>query len=36
MEDSNEDRGRSRRAGAEDWRWSHKSGTQLLNDREVG
>jgi hypothetical protein len=25
---SNEDRGRSRRPGAEDWGWSHRSGTQ--------
>jgi hypothetical protein len=32
---SDEDRGRSRRLGAEDWRWSHISGTQWPGDREV-
>jgi hypothetical protein len=31
-----EDRGRSRRPGVEDQRWSHRSGTQWPNDREVG
>jgi hypothetical protein len=33
---SDEDRGRSRRPGAEDRRWSHRSGTQWLGGREVG
>jgi hypothetical protein len=33
---SDEDRGRSRRLGAKDWRWSHRSGTQWLGGREVG
>jgi hypothetical protein len=33
---SNEDRGRSRRPGAEDRGWSHRSGTQWPGDREVG
>jgi hypothetical protein len=33
---SDEDRGRSRRPAAEDWGWSHRSGTQWLSDREVG
>jgi hypothetical protein len=36
MVGNNEDRGRSRRPGAEDRGWSHKSGTQLLDDREFG
>jgi hypothetical protein len=30
-----EDRGRSRRPGAEDQRWSHRSDTRWLGDREV-
>jgi hypothetical protein len=33
---SDEGRGRSRRPGAEDRGWSHRSGTQWLGDREVG
>jgi hypothetical protein len=33
---NDEDRGRSRRPGAEDRGWSHKSGTQWPGDREVG
>jgi hypothetical protein len=33
---SDEDRGRSRRPGAEDRRWSHRSGTRWSGDREVG
>jgi hypothetical protein len=33
---SDEDRGRSRKAGAEDRGWSHRSGTQSPGDREVG
>jgi hypothetical protein len=33
---SDEDRGRSRRPGAEDRGWSHMSGTQWLNDQKVG
>jgi hypothetical protein len=33
---NNEDRGRSRRPGAEDRGWSHRSGTQWSGDREVG
>jgi hypothetical protein len=33
---SDEDHGRSRRHGAEDWGWSHRSGTQWLGDRGVG
>jgi hypothetical protein len=36
MADSDEDRDRSRRPGAEDRGWSHRSGTQWPNDREVG
>jgi hypothetical protein len=31
-----EDRGRSRRPGEEDQRWSHMLGTWWLDDREVG
>jgi hypothetical protein len=31
-----EDRGRSRRPGAEDREWSHRSDTRWLGDREVG
>jgi hypothetical protein len=33
---SDEDRGRSRRPGAEDRGWSHMSGTQWLDDQKVG
>jgi hypothetical protein len=33
---SDEDRRRSRRPGAEDRGWSHRSGTQWLGDRVVG
>jgi hypothetical protein len=33
---SDEDRGRSRRAGAEDRGWSHRSGTRWPDGREVG
>jgi hypothetical protein len=33
---SDEDRGRSRRPGAEDRGWSHRSGTRWPSDREVG
>jgi hypothetical protein len=33
---SNEDHGRSRRSGAEDRGWSHKSGTRWPGGREVG
>jgi hypothetical protein len=33
---SDEDRDRSRRPGAEDQGWSHRSGTQWPDGREVG
>jgi hypothetical protein len=33
---SDEDRDRSRRPGAEDRGWSHRSGTQWKGGREVG
>jgi hypothetical protein len=33
---SDENRGRSRRPGAEDQGWSHRSGTRWPGDREVG
>jgi hypothetical protein len=33
---SDEDRGRSRRPGAEDQGWSHRSGTSWTDGREVG
>jgi hypothetical protein len=33
---SAEDRGRSKRPGAEDRGWSHRSGTRWLDNREVG
>jgi hypothetical protein len=33
---SDENHGRSRRPGAEDRGWSHRSGTQWSSDREVG
>jgi hypothetical protein len=36
MTDNDEDRGRCRRAGAEDRGWSHRSGTQWPDDQEVG
>jgi hypothetical protein len=36
MTGSDEDRDRSRRPGAEDRGWSHKSDTCWLSDREVG
>jgi hypothetical protein len=36
MVGSDEDRGRSRRLATEDQGWSHRSGTQWLDDREVG
>jgi hypothetical protein len=36
MAGSDEDHDRSMRPGAEDWGWSHRSGTQWPNDREVG
>jgi hypothetical protein len=35
MTGSDEDRGRSRRSGAEDRGWSNKSGTQWSDDRDV-
>jgi hypothetical protein len=33
---SDEDHGRSRRPGVEDWGWSHRSGTRWSGGREVG
>jgi hypothetical protein len=33
---SDEDHGRSKRPGAEDLGWSHRSGTRWSGDREVG
>jgi hypothetical protein len=36
MSCSDEDRGRSRRPGADDRGWSHRSGTQWPGGREVG
>jgi hypothetical protein len=36
MVGSDKDRDRSRRPGAEDQAWSHRSDTRLLDDREVG
>jgi hypothetical protein len=36
MECSDEDRGRSRRPGAEDREWSHRSDTRWLGGQEVG
>jgi hypothetical protein len=33
---SDENRGRSRRSGAEDRGWSHRSGTRWSDGREVG
>jgi hypothetical protein len=35
MAGNNEDRDRSRRPGAEDQGWSHRSGTQCPDDQEV-
>jgi hypothetical protein len=35
MVGSGEDRGRSRRPSVEDPEWSHRSGTQWSDDREV-
>jgi hypothetical protein len=32
---NDEGRGRSRRPGAEDWGWSHRSGTQWPDGREI-
>jgi hypothetical protein len=32
---NNENRGRSRRPGVEDRRWSHRSGTRWPGDREI-
>jgi hypothetical protein len=36
MVSSDEKRGRSMRPSAEDWGWSHRSGTQWLDDGEIG
>jgi hypothetical protein len=36
MVGSDEDRGRSRRSGVEDRRWSYRSGTRWPYDREIG
>jgi hypothetical protein len=36
MVDSDKDRGKSRRTGAEDRGWSHKSGTRWPDDRDIG
>jgi hypothetical protein len=33
---NDEDHGRSRRTGADDQEWSHRSGTQWSDDRDVG
>jgi hypothetical protein len=33
---SDEDRGKNRRPGAEDRKWSHRSGTRWPSGREVG
>jgi hypothetical protein len=33
---SDEDHGKSRKPDAEDWGWSHMSGTRWPGDREVG
>jgi hypothetical protein len=32
---SDEDNGRSSRPGADDWRWSHRSGTRWPGSREI-
>jgi hypothetical protein len=36
MTDTDEERGRSMKPGAEDQGWSHKSGTRWSDNREVG
>jgi hypothetical protein len=36
MAGNDEDHDKSRRTGVEDWGWSHRSGTQWSDDREVG
>jgi hypothetical protein len=36
MVGNDEDHGRSRRSGAEDLGWLHRSDTQWSDDREVG
>jgi hypothetical protein len=36
MAGNDEDRGMSRRPGAEDQGWSHRSGTRVPDGREVG
>jgi hypothetical protein len=36
MSCSDENRGKSKRPGAEDREWSHRSGTRWPDDREVG
>jgi hypothetical protein len=36
MAGNNEDRGRSRRPGTEEWGWSHRSDTRSSDDWEVG
>jgi hypothetical protein len=36
MAGSDEDCGRSRRLGAEDWGWLHKSSTRWPDDMDVG
>jgi hypothetical protein len=36
MTDIDEDQGKSRRPGAEDQGWSHRSSTRWPNDQEVG
>jgi hypothetical protein len=36
MSCSDENRGKSKRPGAEDRKWSHRSGTRWPDDREVG
>jgi hypothetical protein len=35
MASSDEDRGGSRKLDAEDWGWSHRSGTRWADDQEV-
>jgi hypothetical protein len=36
MAGNDENRGRSKRHGVEDWGWSHMSGTRWPDGREVG
>jgi hypothetical protein len=36
MAGSDEDCGRCRRLGVDDWGWSHRSGTRWPYDQEVG